>query len=344
MEHYRSRFSDKRRRRNIKLLYLVLMLAVFFAARFFLQGSKPATVLGDAERFSVTIPSIQADNFADFAELPIEQPLSEPNLNQTHDVTSKSKPELTAFVDEIINSPNKKPSQIIDERNRLNKMLLTSTSEEQLAFTKEQLSKLSEQWLFSRTVFPEDQLCDSYKVAPGDRLATLGKQLKVPYEILMRTNNINNPRELRAGETIKVINGPFHCKIYRSTFTMDLYIQDTFVRSFSVSLGKPGMETPTGRWMVKPGGKLISTIWTNPATGKIYQAEDPDYPLGSRWIGLNGIDGDARDRTGFAIHGMKNSGEIGKANSRGCIRLGNDDAVLIYALLMPGESEVIVVD
>ena len=100
------------------------------------------------------------------------------------------------------------------------------------------------------------------------------------------------------------------------------------------------METPTGLWAVKNGGKLITPRWTDPISGKTYESEDPDYPLGSRWIGLRGLRGEAVGRTGFAIHGTKKLGEIGTASSQGCIRLRDDDAVLVFNLLVPGDSRV----
>jgi len=131
---------------------------------------------------------------------------------------------------------------------------------------------------------------------------------------------------------------------YRSTFTMDLYLQDTFVRSFTIGLGKPGVETPTGRWVVKPNGKLLSPTWTDPDTGKTYDSQDPGYPLGARWIGLEGLDGSAKGRTGFAIHGTKNTEQLGIAGSRGCIRLYNDDVELVYDLLRAGVSQVVIVE
>ena len=40
-------------------------------------------------------------------------------------------------------------------------------------------------------------------------------------------------------------------------------------------------------------------------------------------------------RTGFAIHGTKEPEQIGTAGSRGCIRMYNDDVVLMYNLLVP---------
>jgi LysM repeat protein len=217
-------------------------------------------------------------------------------------------------------------------------------SAQQRSSVKDQLSKLSDQWLFSRTVVPSDPLCESYLVKSRDSLETIGKQYKVPYEILMQINNIKLAESLPAGQTIKVVNGPFRATVYRSTFTMDLYLQNTFVRSFRVGLGKPGMETPTGLWRVKPGGKLVTPVWTNPIDGKTYHPEDPDYPLGSRWIGLEGLAGPAKERTGFAIHGTKEPEQIGAAGSQGCIRMHNGDAILIYNLLVPTFSQVEVAD
>jgi lipoprotein-anchoring transpeptidase ErfK/SrfK len=191
---------------------------------------------------------------------------------------------------------------------------------------------------------PGDQLCESYLVKSGDLLTMIGERYKVPYETIMQINKISSPQGLQAGETVKVVDGPFHVKVYRSTFTMDLYLQTTYVRSFKVGLGKTGMETPTGLWRVKPGGKLVQPIWTNPVDGRTYHPEDPDYPLGSRWIALEGLTGEAKERTGFAIHGTKDPEQIGAQVSQGCIRMHNGDAILIYNLLIPAYSTVEVVD
>jgi len=177
-----------------------------------------------------------------------------------------------------------------------------------------------------------------------DLLAMIAERYRVPYEVLMQINKITKPEALQAGQTIKVVDGPFHAKVYRSTFTMDLYLQNTYVRSFKVGLGKPGMETPTGLWRVKPGGKLVQPIWTNPVDGRTYHPEDPDYPLGSRWIALEGLTGEAKERTGFAIHGTKEPDQLGAQVSQGCIRMYNGDAILMYNLLVPTYSQVEITD
>ena len=118
----------------------------------------------------------------------------------------------------------------------------------------------------------------------------------------------------------------------------------TFVKSFPVGLGRAGMETPTGLWIAKPNGKLISPTWTDPDTGKTYMAQDSDYPLGTRWIALQGLEGDAEGRDGFAIHGTKDPDQLGTASSRGCIRMDNNDVELIYDLLRQGKSMITITE
>jgi len=276
--------------------------------------------------------------------LPAAKPAAKSNLLKFAQPTAKDSPQAAELISEAMSCIKAKPAGIIDARDKLNEALPQPMSEQQRAFVKKQLSELAGKWLFSRTIFPQDRLCSSYKVKPGELLSTIGKQFKVPYEILMGINKISRPNALQAGDTLKVINGPFHVRVYRSTFTMDLYLQNTFVRSFPVGLGKPGMETPTGLWVVKAYGKMIAPRWTDPISGKTYESEDPDYPLGSRWIGLEGLKGDAVGRTGFAIHGTKEPNGIGIASSQGCIRLRDDNAILVYNLLTPGYSQVEVVE
>jgi lipoprotein-anchoring transpeptidase ErfK/SrfK len=286
---------------------------------------------------------------------PIPEPIPEPELPVVE--TKPDLPDIAPVRDFAPNSEaealiaqaaallKERPERIIDARTKLTEAFRMPLNKKQRADVKEQLRDLSDKWLFEKTIYPDDKLCGSYKVKSGDLLSTIARKYKVPWEILLGINKIRKAENLRAGETIKVVNGPFHVRVDRSAFTMDLYLQDkTFVRSFRIGLGKPGHETPTGLWRVKSNGKLEKPPWPDPDTGKMYYAEDPDYPLGSRWIGLDGLEGNAKSRTGFGIHGTKDPEQIGKADSRGCIRMYNGDVVLMYNLLVPSISTVRVVE
>jgi len=107
---------------------------------------------------------------------------------------------------------------------------------------------------------------------------------------------------------------------------------------------RPRRRPRGGLWRVKDGGKLKQPPWYDKVTNRTYKASDPDYPLGSRWVALDGVSGDAKGRTGFAIHGTKDPDQIGTAGSRGCIRMYNGDAILVFNLLVPLYSKVEVID
>jgi hypothetical protein len=251
-------------------------------------------------------------------------------------------PEVKALIEQAVEA--RRAGKIIASRDLLNDVLKHPLSDAVREEVKSQLSKLSERWLLSKDVLTDDTLTEIYIVKPGDLLANIGNECRVPYQIVQQINGIQRAEQLQAGQKIKIIRGPFNAVVSRSRFTLDLYLQDKFVKGYKVGLGLPDRQTPTGLWRVKPGDKLIKPTWTDPDTGRTYIADDPDYPLGSRWIGLEGMEGDAKGRTGFAIHGTKDPETIGTQSSKGCIRLYNGDAIELYNLLFAGYSQVRVVD
>jgi hypothetical protein len=378
MALYTPNAYGRRRNRTRNLIYVISGLLVVGVVIAFKYGNHPFGRSEAREPVSTTPDIATAEGVRPVQERvssppaqrvpePAPQPAPEPrqhvdvSLHEVPEPAPQPKPESApanaatepivrpnAEVTNIINGAlaliNENPSKIIEARTVFNDALRMSMSQEQRDFIKKQLSWLADKWLFSRSVFPEDHLCGTYGVETGDNLIAIGKRFKVPYEILMQINNIPRAEALQAGQNIKVINGPFNAKVFRSAFKMDLYLQKTYVRSFDVGLGKPGRETPTGLWCVEPAGKLIKPSWTDPDTGKQYLPDDPDYPLGSRWIGLQGLERAAKGRTGIAFHGTKDPNLMAGGGSRGCIRLYNGDVILLYNVLAPTVSLVEVVE
>ena len=336
-----ARYSSRPFRRNTRRwIYLITALLIFGVVTLIYRS--PGKNKGEV------VDTLTGTNIEKSTTPAAAEPSTEPvAVLAEHESSLATEPnaQTADLIAQAMQCLKAKPARIIEARDRLNDILQTlPMTKQQRQYIKQQMSKLADEWLFKRRIYPDDRFCTVYRVRSGDQLRSIGKKYKVPYEILMELNAISRPEALRANEPIKVINGPFHARVYRSTFTMDLYLQDMFVRTFPVGLGKPDSETPTGLWIVKLGGRSIKPTWTDPDTGKRYQANAPDYPLGSRWIGLKGLKGDALGRTGFAFHGTKDPDWIGTADSRGCIRLHNGDAILMYNILMPGYSQVEVVD
>jgi len=329
-------------------IFLGLLVAIAITAFFYnpFGSDKPKQVADEQELVVLQDQTKSQEQLLPDGTVLADNMLTQTDVNEAVPVIDPIA-QASARIDEDIQKAKDcmqaQPPKVIEARDRLNEVLHMEITPQQSQLIRDELSKIADIWLFSKKIFPSDTLCGVYKVQSGDVFQNIAKPYKVPYEILMTVNGMTDARALRIGQALKVVNGPFHAKIYRSLSRMDIYLQNTFVKSFPVGLGKPGYETPTGMWVAKPSGKLIAPTWTDPDTGRVYEAEDPDYPLGSRWVSLEGVSGEALGRTGFAIHGTKAPDEIGQATSRGCIRLHNGDAILVYNMMKPGLSQVEVI-
>jgi hypothetical protein len=330
-----ARFTYGRRKNSLgRLVYIIIALVIFSVLVAVLFGYnpfkkdrektpglsvtetsslKPKEQVSESQQDNMVITEEKAEEKVE--QKPQEKPAPEPSKTV---VTTKAVPEpntppnpnIENLINESMKILDENPERIVEARQLLNDALLITTNPQQQGMLKRTLSELSDQWLFSNKVFPNDNLCGTYKVEPGEQLRNIGRTFNVPYEAIMEINKISDASRLQAGQVLKIIHGPFHAIVDRSDFTLDLYLQDTFVKSFQVGLGQDNME----------------------------------YPLGSRWIALEGLEGNAVGRTGFAIHGTKDPESIGTRSSQGCIRLHNGNVVLVYKLLEEGVSKVRIID
>lgn len=114
---------------------------------------------------------------------------------------------------------------------------------------------------------------------------------------------------------------------------------DKFLAGFPITPGKPEF-IPVGTWEVK-------TILNTPTFrydkqfleqgvrgGEAYQLPPgPNSPVGILWCGIS--------KSGIGLHGTAEPRTIGRAQSAGCVRLANWDAIRLPTLIRPG-SRVIV--
>lgn len=181
---------------------------------------------------------------------------------------------------------------------------------------------------------PQPHYMPPYEVQPGDQLRLVARDYAVPWEYLVRLNGIDDASRLRSGQRLKVIKGPFSAIVSLSDRTLTIHAHGYFVRQYPVGIGQDGT-TPVGAFRVV-------TKETNPkywgSDGNVIERDDPENPLGERWLGL---DDGAGNSTSYGIHGTIDPESIGKADSAGCVRLHNDDVAEVYDLLGIG-SEVVI--
>jgi lipoprotein-anchoring transpeptidase ErfK/SrfK len=167
---------------------------------------------------------------------------------------------------------------------------------------------------------------DPYEVQPGDVLQTVAREYGVPWQYLAKLNR-TKPERIRPGQKLKVIEGPFSAVVDLSDFRMTIHAHGHFVGEFAVGIGRDGT-TPIGKFTVKE--KLADPTYYGPEG--VVSHDDPNNPLGEYWLDL----GDS-----YGIHGTIDPDSIGKADSKGCIRLRDADIAAVYDLLGIG-SEVLI--
>ena len=213
----------------------------------------------------------------------------------------------------------------IGARKRLNGALVGgSLGGREADVAREMLAAINEDLLFSPRVYPLEARTESYEIVSGDSLERITKRedLAVDWRLIQRVNRIGDPRRIRVGQHIKLVRGPFHAVVHKSDYRLDVYAgppdfpeEWEFVRSFRVGLGEQN-GTPTGTFVVRRNSKLINPHWRNPRTGERFHADDPENPIGERWIGIEGI-GEASVHEGYGIHGTIEPDSIGQGHVDG---------------------------
>jgi lipoprotein-anchoring transpeptidase ErfK/SrfK len=234
---------------------------------------------------------------------------------------------------------------LLAARKTLNDALLAGSADPENL--KKQIAQINQTLVFSPKHFANDPYGGVYTVKPGQKLGQIANEHVITWQLLLRLNGMSDPRKLRAGQSLKVLQGPFHAVVSKSKFTLDIYLGSPnepgsmYITTYGVGLGKDD-STPTGTWMIKD--KVTHPTYYSPRGEGVIAADDPKNPLGPYWLGLTGTDGHAIGKSSYGIHGTIEPDSIGKMSSMGCIRLHNEDIALVYELLVEGKSTVIVKD
>ena len=227
--------------------------------------------------------------------------------------------------------------------------------EVQAGMCREALTKLAAQTILRPLPYvnPKDPYMRSYTFVSGDRLGSdirdgkiikpgvvARNNLNVPVEIIPIVNGLKSATKFQAGKAYKLLKGPFHVVVYKDAMAADIYLQDLFLKRIPVCLGAP--ETPTPEGFFRIDDRTRGSVYNAPSgsglPGTTLAPSDPGYPLGPRGLnikieGIRQLGTDIPVSQSYAIHGTNDPSSIGRAASRGCIRLGRDDINFVYAIM-----------
>ncbi|MGG4490804.1 L,D-transpeptidase family protein [Metabacillus idriensis] len=156
-------------------------------------------------------------------------------------------------------------------------------------------------------------------VKPGETLNTIALNYRVSPAVLIRVNNLPDPNVLFVGQPI-LIPGlpepssiPYTISVSVGKRTLTLYNRGQVIKVYPIAVGKILSGTPIGDFVI------------------VNREPNPGGPFGVLWLSLSKIH--------YGIHGTNDPSSIGKAVSRGCIRMQNRD-VLELGSTVPNGTRV----
>ena len=173
-----------------------------------------------------------------------------------------------------------------------------------------------------------DKQPQKYVVKPGDALSKIADKNHVTLTMLKLANRLETNR-INVGQKLIIPAAALRIEIDKSENRLRLFNKSRLVRSYPVATGNQGV-TPVGTYTVAT--RLIQPTWY--WQGIAVKPDDPDYPLGTRWLGLS--------KRGYGIHGTNEPDSIGKQLSHGCIRMFNEDVEDLFEVIAVGTAVKIV--
>ncbi len=172
-----------------------------------------------------------------------------------------------------------------------------------------------------------------YQVQPGDYLSKLAAKYNCPYRLIMKINNITDPRKVRVGQRLKILCGPngspmsMSILVDKDEFRMTVYLNGFYLKEYHVGIGQHDF-TPAGDFTV--GERIEKPKWGP------YEYGHPKNILGDYWLTL-----DNSKYPGLGIHGTTEPNSIGTKSSLGCIRMYNKDVSDVYIMIPKGSKVTI---
>lgn len=339
MAMYQRRRGRRRQRSGVLLLAAAVLAIGVWWTFFRVDEAAP----GDATVALMPIPALTTDR-------PEIAPQSKPRAG----VSEKGKTPVPPDPDNPADSVAKRAvsvlaagkdalqrGDLVSARTYLSEAMQLGVQEPDLELVRAELTRIGNETVFSPRIHDNDPLVSRYIIKPGETLGKIAKANKITADLLAAINGIVDKNRIRAGQTIKVVTGPFRAVVHKETYSMDVFLGNTLVKHFRVGLGVDG-STPSGAWTV--GTKLVNPTYYPPRGGTIVEADDPQNPLAERWIGLVGTGGGALGQERYGIHGTVEPDSIGQSVSFGCIRLYNEDVEALYTYLVEKHSTVTVSD
>lgn len=112
----------------------------------------------------------------------------------------------------------------------------------------------------------------------------------------------------------------------RKRFRLRFYRRLRLVRTYTISVGRVGFDTPAGLYRIQnkavdPPWSVPDKPWAGSLAGQIIPSGSSQNPIKARWMGFF---------DGAGLHGTDETGSLGTAASHGCLRMSIPEVKALY--------------
>ncbi|MCK1992161.1 L,D-transpeptidase family protein [Peribacillus muralis] len=155
-----------------------------------------------------------------------------------------------------------------------------------------------------------------HTVKKGETLGQISKDYRTSLASIILANPTINPNVIYPGQAI-VIPGfpppdsiPYQIDVSINNRTLKLLNNGVLQKQYPIAVGRILYGTPVGQFII------------------INKAPNPGGPFGTMWMSLS--------KEHYGIHGTNDPSSIGKAVSKGCIRMYNKDVEALSKIVPIG--------
>ena len=158
-----------------------------------------------------------------------------------------------------------------------------------------------------------------HSVKQGETLSQIARDYRTPLSTIISANPSINPNILYVGQQINIPGFPdpnslpYRINISINGRILQLFKNNVLQKTYPIAVGRMLFDTPIGNYII------------------VNKQPNPGGPFGAMWMSLS--------KEHYGIHGTNDPSSIGKAVSRGCVRMYNQD-VLQLASIVPNGTPV----
>ena len=144
-----------------------------------------------------------------------------------------------------------------------------------------------------------------HTVQQGETLSQIARDFRTPLSKIISANPSINPNILYIGQSITIPGFPdpntlpYQIEVSINNRRLRLLRDGILQKEYPIAVGRIVYNTPVGDFII------------------INKAPNPGGPFGTMWMSLS--------KEHYGIHGTNDPSSIGRAVSRGCIRMNNKD-------------------